>query len=170
LIELEIYSERIKTPFRTVEELIELANTLLNRRKSRAGKSLEYHLNEVFSIFNLKFTPQAITEDNKKPDFIFPGNSEYHNPNFNSDKLIFLAAKTTCKDRWRQIINEADRIRVKHLFTLQQGISKNQLYEMYKEGVKLVVPKPYITSFPEEYQGKILTLESFVSYTVEKLG
>ena len=34
------------------------------------------------------------------------------------------------KDRWRQVLNEADCIETKYLFTLQQGISKNQLREM----------------------------------------
>lgn len=167
-IELEVYSETIKTPFKSVEELVAIANTILNRRKSRAGKSLEYHLEEVFKTFELQYDAQAITEDSKKPDFIFPGKKQYHNASFDNKNLVFLAAKTTCKDRWRQVINEADRIGIKHLFTLQQGISKNQLFEMYKEGVRLVVPKPYIESFPEDYQNKILTLDTFIQFTKGK--
>lgn len=158
------YSERIKKPFSSVEELVESANTILNRRKSRAGKSLEHHLAEMFSVFSLAYTSQAITEDNKKPDFLFPHVEAYHNSNFDDTKLVMLASKTTCKDRWRQVLNEADRIKTKHLFTLQQGISKNQLEEMYKYNVRLVVPKPYLNSFPSEYRDKILTLDSFVKY------
>ncbi|MBD1385142.1 restriction endonuclease [Mucilaginibacter rigui] len=167
-IELEVYSENINVPFNNLDTLINFANTILNRRKSRAGKSLENHLAEVFKIFDLKFEPQCITEDYKKPDFIFPGKKQYHDNNYDKAKLVFLASKTTCKDRWRQIINEADRIEIKHLFTLQQGISKNQLNEMYKEGVRLVVPKPYISSFPKEYQEKIFSLEGFISFTNSK--
>jgi len=53
-----------------------------------------------------------------------------------------LTLVTTCKDRWRQVINEADRIPEKHLFTLQPTISKNQLREMTDEKVHLVVPSP----------------------------
>lgn len=162
-IENDRYTERIKTPFQSVEELIELANTILNRRKSRAGKSLEHHLSEVFKTFGLAYATQAKTEDNKKPDFLFPGVDAYNNSKFDSKKIIVLASKTTCKDRWRQILNEADRVKTKHLFTLQQGISKNQLEEMYKYNVCLVVPKPYVKSFPSEFREKILTLESFVS-------
>lgn len=144
------YSTRIKTPFLSVEELIEIANTILNRRKSRAGKSLEHHLSEIFKTFELKFDTQSITEFNKKPDFLFPNIEAYHNPRYDEGKLMVLASKTTCKDRWRQILNEADRIKTKHLFTLQQGISKNQLEEMYKYNVNLVVPKSYLDSFPKE--------------------
>lgn len=157
------YATRIQTPFRSVEELVEVANTILNRRKSRAGKSLEHHLSEVFSIFQLSYQTQVVTEGNKKPDFLFPGADAYHNSGFDENKLIVLAAKTTCKDRWRQILNEADRVRTKHLFTLQQGISSNQLEEMVKSNVCLVVPKPYISSFPQKYRGQILSLGDFLT-------
>lgn len=158
------YGERIKTPFENVEQLVECANTILNRRKSRAGKSLEHHLAEVFKNFKLNFQTQVVTEENKKPDFIFPNIESYQNQLFDGSKLVFLASKTTCKDRWRQILNEADRIRDKHLFTLQQGISRNQLSEMYNAGVRLVVPKPYISYFPEDFRDRILSLNRFVSY------
>lgn len=161
-IENNRYLERIKTPFNSVEELVEIANTILNRRKSRAGKSLEHHLSEIFKISALNYSVQSKTEDNKKPDFLFPNIEAYNNPRFDSKKLIVLASKTTCKDRWRQILNEADKVKTKHLFTLQQGISTNQLKEMYKYDVCLVVPKPYLLSFPAEFRSKILTLDSFI--------
>lgn len=164
VIENDRYNSRIQTPFKTVEELVETANTILNRRKSRAGKSLEHHLSEIFKTFEIAFATQATTEDNKKPDFLFPNVEAYNNINFNSKKLVVLASKTTCKDRWRQILNEADRVKTKHLFTLQQGISKNQLEEMYKYNVCLVVPKPYLTSFPADFRERILTLDSFVKH------
>ncbi len=162
------YSTQIKSLFKNVEELVEFANTILNRRKSRAGKSLEHHLGELFNIFKINYSIQGVTEENKRPDFLFPSVEAYHNSRFDSKKLVFLASKTTCKDRWRQILNEADRIKEKHLFTLQQGISKNQLTEMYKYGVKLVVPKPYLNTFPKEFREKILTVESFVPFLRSK--
>ena len=162
------YSERIKTPFLSVEELISFANTILNRRKSRAGKSLEHHLSEIFSKVNLKYEEQVITEENKRPDFIFPGSASYHDSSFDASSLVFMAAKTTCKDRWRQVLNEADRIPVKHLFTLQQGISTNQLEEMYKYNVKLIVPLAYLSCFPESFRERIFTLDRFVDFVRAK--
>jgi hypothetical protein len=161
-IENDRYSLRIKTPFSSVGELVETANTILNRRKSRAGKSLEHHLQEIFNQFKISFESQVITEDNKKPDFLFPSREAYLNPKFEDQKLCVLASKTTCKDRWRQVLNEADRIKTKHLFTLQQGISSNQLEEMIKYNVQLVVPRLYLTSFPDQYRDRILTLDTFV--------
>ncbi len=163
-IENDRYSELIQSPFESVEALVKTANTILNRRKSRAGKSLEHHLEEIFKISQLTFQTQITTENNKKPDFLFPNIEAYKDPNFNIDKLFVLASKTTCKDRWRQILNEADRIRTKHLFTLQQGISKNQLDEMNKYGVQLVVPRMYLSSFPAEHRENIMTLKQFISH------
>jgi EcoRII C terminal/Restriction endonuclease EcoRII, N-terminal len=167
-IESEIYADKLLTPFSNLEDLIIFANTLLNRRKSRAGKSLEYHLEEVFKTFNLEYTSQGVTEDNKKPDFIFPNIQAYHDKSFKDDDLILLASKTTCKDRWRQVPSEADRIKVKHLFTLQQGISSNQLKEMLHQGVRLVVPEPYLKTFPKEYRAEILTLDTFLKFAISK--
>jgi len=162
------YKDRIKAPFSTVEEIVIFANTILNRRKSRAGKSLEHHLEEIFHLSTLQYQSQAITEDNKRPDFLFPDSISYHAPGFNKENLICLAAKTTCKDRWRQILNEADKIKFKHLFTTQQGISSNQLREMYKYNVILIVPEPYKKSFPAEYRSRILSLDQFVNFVKSK--
>lgn len=132
------------------------------------GNSLEHHLATNFTAAKLEYEEQAVTEDNKRPDFLFPGGVAYHNLLFPADKLVFLGAKTTCKDRWRQVLNEADRIETKYLFTLQQGISKNQLREMQHEHVKLVVPAPYLSSFDKEFQQEIETLSSFIEIVKAK--
>lgn len=119
-------------------------------------------------VNNLVFEEQVITENNKKPDFLFPNSICYHNFEFPAEDLTVLGAKTTCKDRWRQVINEADRVNEKFLFTLQQGISKNQLKEMADEKVKLVVPQSHIDSYPEEYRESLNTLSGFIEIVKEK--
>lgn len=166
--EEKFYAPIYSVPFSNCQELVKFSNIILNRRKSRAGKSLEHHLATVFNATKLEYEEQVITEDNKKPDFIFPSGEAYHNLLFPADKLVFLGAKTTCKDRWRQVLNEANRIEIKYLFTLQQGISKNQLREMRHENLKLVVPAPYLSSFDKEFQAEIETLSSFVNIVKEK--
>ena len=166
-LESHRYGKTIQSGFNDLEAFIKMANMVLNRRKSRAGKSLENHLSAIFTGNRLLFEEQVITEGNKRPDFIFPGSSAYHDVHFRNDKLIFLGAKTTCKDRWRQVINEANRISQKHLFTLQQGISSKQINEMKEEGVTLVVPSPYLTSFPDTQRSSIWTLEKFISFCRE---
>ncbi len=114
------------------------------------------------------FEEQAITENNNKPDFLFPNAECFHNFQFPAEELTMLGAKTTCKDRWRQVINEADRIEIKHLFTLQPGISKNQLKEMADNGVKLVVPQKNISTFPVEYQSSLSSLFGFIGMVKKK--
>ena len=166
--EEKIYAPIYSIPFPNCQELVKFSNIILNRRKSRAGKSLEHHLATIFTSAKLEYEEQAVTEDNKKPDFLFPSGEAYHNLMFPADKLVFLGAKTTCKDRWRQVLNEANRIETKYLFTLQQGISKNQLQEMKHEHLKLVVPSPYLSSFDKEFQSEIETLSSFINIVKEK--
>ena len=168
-LEHERYGTIIKNGFSDVDKFIEMANQVLNRRKSRAGKSLEHHLSSLFTGNNITFTPQAITEGNKKPDFIFPSIELYHDNSYPVSKLASLAAKTTCKDRWRQVLNEADRLRSENKFlcTLQQAISSAQLEEMKNEKVILVIPERYIKTYPEKYQNDIWTLKKFIGYIQE---
>lgn len=165
-LEFARYGEIITRGFDSVESFVAVANQVLNRRKSRAGKSLEHHLAALFDGNGLRYQAQAVTEGNKKPDFLFPSQSAYHDLNYPTDKLISLAAKTTCKDRWRQVINEANRLRGhnKFLCTLQQGISSAQMDEMQEEQVILVVPKPYIATYPKDRQNRIWTISKFIDY------
>ena len=163
-IENDRYATFVSAGFSSVDDFIEKANKVLNRRKSRAGKSLEHHLGAIFSGNGIQFEEQVVTEGNKKPDFIFPSSVAYHDITYPIEKLVFLAAKTTCKDRWRQILNEADRFRgqTKYLCTLQQGMTEKQMNEMADEDVVLVVPKSYVKSYPVHTSMRIITLANFV--------
>ena len=165
-LEHERYKDLIFKGFTSVDEFVKAANIVLNRRKSRAGKSLEHHLAAIFDGNEIEYSSQAVTEGNKKPDFLFPSQDAYHNFDFSVDYLVSLAAKTTCKDRWRQVLNEADRLRdrPKYLCTLQQGVSGAQMDEMQAENVILVVPKPYIATYPQDRRDRIWTLARFVQY------
>ena len=171
-IERSRYGDIVARGFSSVDEFVMMANKVLNRRKSRAGKSLEHHLAAIFDGNDIRYTAQAVTEGNKRPDFIFPSEEDYHNAEFSIEKLCSLAAKTTCKDRWRQVLNEADRFtgRNKYLCTMQQGISAAQMDEMAAEKVILVVPKDYIKTYPEDRRDRIWTISKFVEYVREMEG
>jgi type II restriction enzyme len=167
-MEEKVYSEITTKPFPNIDIFVAMANEVLNRRKSRAGKSLEHHLADIFTHNELIFEEQVITEEKKKPDFVFPNGQCYHNLTFPGELLTILGAKTTCKDRWRQVLNEADRVDDKYLFTLQQGISSNQLKEMQDYRLHLVVPHKYLTSFPKEYRSGICDLSTFIGMVKER--
>jgi hypothetical protein len=155
---------QIRSGFLSVDEFISYSLGVANRRKSRTGKSLELNLAQIFRDARLCFSEQAVTENRKKPDFIFPSQDAYHEATFPSSKLHMLAAKTCCKDRWRQVLSEADRIPRKHLFTLQEGVSLAQFNEMTVGGICLVVPESNKRKFPDDMQGELVNLDSFVSF------
>ncbi|QLG91182.1 restriction endonuclease [Pseudomonas yamanorum] len=157
---------QVRRGFDTVDEFMQMANSVSNRRKSRSGKSLEIHLEHLFRQFDLAtFSTQCKTEGNKRPDFIFPSCADYHDPDFPERKLRMLAVKTTCKDRWRQVLNEANRVERIHLFTLQEGVSPNQFDEMTSANVILVVPKPLHEKYPPQVRDKLMTLNAFIAET-----
>ncbi|MCG2590764.1 type II restriction endonuclease [Rhodohalobacter sulfatireducens] len=157
---------RIKKGFKNIDEFLSRAQSILQRRKSRSGYSLELHTKEIFLEENLKesvhFSHQPESEKGKKPDFLFPSEEAYKNSGFPTSNLKMLAVKTTCKDRWRQILNEAERIEKKHLLTIQEGVSENQFNEMKKSSVQLVVPEPLFKKYPEKIRPQLQTLESFI--------
>lgn len=168
MIEDEHLLPKIQSGFTCVDDFIQLANSVSNRRKSRGGRSFELHLEQIFREQGLTcFTTQAKTEGNKKPDFLFPSEENYRDPNYPAEKLRMLAVKTTCKDRWRQILNEANRVERCHLVTLQEGVSENQFREMEAEGVILVVPAKIQDKYPPSVRDKLLTLEGFIAEMLE---
>jgi hypothetical protein len=162
-VEREHVLPRLAKGFSAVDEFVDFANAVTNRRKSRSGRSLELHLRRIFDEEGVRYSPQPQTEGTRTPDFLFPGVAEYRNEGWPRQRLRMLAAKTTCKDRWRQILNEAQRVQpVKHLFTLQEGVSSEQYREMREEGVALVVPSSNVSAFPDDVQAELATLESFI--------
>lgn len=151
-----------------VEGFLYFSLQVQNRRKARAGFALENHLEQIFKAFNLHFARGKITENKSKPDFLFPGIMEYHNPDYPESHLTLLGAKTTCKDRWRQVVTEASRIKTKHLLTLEPGISLNQTREMQSQNLQLVIPDPLKSSYLPEQQDWLLTLNEFIQIVSEK--
>jgi hypothetical protein len=161
-LERHIVKSRIEAGFRDVDDFMDYSLSVQNRRKARAGRSLENHLEMIFSTLRLSHTRGARTEGRSTPDFLFPGISEYRNGSFPTDRLTMLAAKSTCKDRWRQILTEAQRIRDKHLITLEPGITSHQTGEMSAAGVHLVVPAALHDTYRPAQRGRLMTLSDFV--------
>ncbi|MEM7061113.1 MAG: type II restriction endonuclease [Pseudomonadota bacterium] len=156
----------IRKGFDSIEEFVSRAQSILQRRKARSGRSLELHAREIFLEEGLTegvdFAHGVEAEAGRRPDFLFPSRDRYLDAAWPDTRLRMLAVKTTCRDRWRQILNEADRITVKHLLTLQEGVSVGQFREMKESGVQLVIPVGNRDSFPKEIRPELVTLESFI--------
>lgn len=143
------------------EPFIKLVQSALQRRKSRAGSALENHLEQIFTDHGVTYTRTGVTENKLKPDFIFPGITHYHDAAFPQTRLTMLASKSTCKDRWRQILNEAARIPNKHLLTLEPSISENQTNEMKAEMVQLVLPRGLHSTYTPNQQAWLMDVSTF---------
>lgn len=98
--------------------MVGFSHSVQNRRKSPAGSSLENHLEALFQAHDIQYARGAETENRNRPDFLFPGQVEYRDGEFDPARLTMLGAKSTCKDRWRQVLLEAERVTHKHLLTL----------------------------------------------------
>lgn len=146
-----------------VDEFVRYSLSVHNRRKSRAGHSFENHLAAIFDLNEINYSRGKKTERNNKPDFLFPSIEQYKNTEFNANLLTMLGVKTSAKDRWRQVLSEAERIDNKHLITLQPAISLNQTEEMRQQGLQLVIPSPIFNTYTDKQQGHLINLSDFMS-------
>lgn len=161
-LENHILQERINQGFSSVEDFIQTSLSAQNRRKSRAGAALENHIECILNARKIPHAWGAKTEGKSKPDFLFPGAKEYHDPTFPAASLHMLGVKSTCKDRWRQVLAEADKIDLKHLLTLEPGITQDQTEEMKVKKLQLVIPASLHDSYTHSQQKWLLTLEKFL--------
>lgn len=172
-LERRIVAERLKKGFMNndgadVDGFVSFSLSVQNRRKSRAGQSLENHLEALFSVHKVAFDRGAETENRNKPDFLFPGHAQYHDNTFPAARLTMLGAKSTCKDRWRQVLSEAKRIDDKHLLTLEPGISENQTDEMQAKHLQLVLPSGLHETYKDKQRAWLMNVSSFVKLVAER--
>jgi len=159
---------RLDTGFEDVDDFLSFSLSVQNRRKSRMGHAFENHLVMIFESHNLQFERGCRTENHSKPDFLFPSCEAYHTSSFPAKWLTMLGAKSTCKERWRQVLAEAERIPNKHLLTLEGGISVNQTNEMMSKNLQLVVPNPIHESYLAEQRGWLMNVEQFIGMVAAK--
>ena len=145
-----------------VDAFLRFSLRVHNRRKARAGLSLEHHMESIVREHGLDYTRDGKTEDKSKPDFIFPTIAQYHDKNFDASRLTMLGAKTSCKDRWRQVLAEAEHIPHKHLLTLEPAISKKQTDEMRRRQLQLVIPRGLHETYQPTQREWLWDMEQFL--------
>ncbi len=151
-----------------VDGFIAFSLKVQNRRKSRVGRALENHLEVVFTANRVRYQRGAATEGKSRPDFLFPSSREYQDPAFDASLLTMLGAKTTCKDRWRQVLAEARRIENKHLLTLEAAVSVNQTDQMQEHKLQLVIPRSLHSTFTPAQQRTVIDLATFTAMVKER--
>jgi hypothetical protein len=148
-----------------VDDFIATAQTILQRRKSRAGRSLENHVSYLLKRVGIPHEMRP--KIGGKPDVVIPSKADYENKKYPDDKLFLVACKTTFKDRWGQVLKEGKRVAQKHLFTLQKGMAPTQLDEMKAVNVTVVVPEEYHKGYPKS--PNVLTVTQFFERVTKKL-
>jgi hypothetical protein len=129
---------------------------------------MESHVEYLLREAQIPFDPRPDIAG--EPDILIPGKDAYNDARYPVEKLFMLGVKTTCKDRWRQILNEAQRIRHKHLMTIQEGISKKQLLQMQQAQVTLIVPQRLHSRYPRDKTIKLLDVEGFIKVVRRRLA
>lgn len=151
-----------------VDEFIAYSLSVQNRRKSRAGNSFENHIMAVFDARRIQYSHTKVTENRKKPDFILPGIDAYHSAEIGAIYLSMLGAKTTCKDRWRQVLDEAEKIPFKHLITMEPAITEYQTDQMKRANLQLVVPKEIHETYSYRQRDWLYTFKDFLFEAEER--
>jgi len=163
LLERHLVLDRLRAGFSDdVDEFVAFSLSVQNRRKARVGWALEHHVRAVLDAHHLPYSHASTTERASKPDFLFPSAIAYRDTAYPVAGLRMLAVKSTCKDRWRQVLAEADRIERKHLLTLESAISQQQTDEMSARLVALVLPKPLHSTYRPTQQRIILSVRDFI--------
>lgn len=166
-LELQVVRERLKDGFAAesdvdVEGFLKFSLGVQNRRKSRMGRAFENHLAALFDAWTIRYEQNAITENKQKPDFLFPDLETYKTATPGDASLMMLGVKSTCKDRWRQILPEADKIPNKHLATIELSISEAQTDQMQTYKVQLVVPNSVKLSYSKRQQEWLWTMRDLL--------
>lgn len=167
ILERHIVAERLKKGFGEhgddVDEFISFSLSVQNRRKSRVGHAFENHIEEILLQNSVTFERGKKTEGKQTPDFLFPGQEQYHSPDFDPSMLRMLGAKTTCKERWRQVLAEAKRIELKHLITLEPAISEDQTDQMKDMNLQLVVPENIQQTYTTHQRSGLYSFKDFIA-------
>ena len=152
-----------------VDGFMSFSLSVQNRRKSRMGHSLEHHLEAVFRAHEIAYVRGAITENNQRPDFLFPSIEAYRAaPDTGYPCLTMLGAKSSCKDRWRQVLAEASKIPRKHLLTLEPGISEPQTTQMANLDLQLVIPQSIQATYTSNQRTWLRNLWEFIRDVQER--
>lgn len=160
-VERRICQPDISRLFRDVDDFLQTAARIMNRRKARAGRSLENHVDFLLTQSGVPHVMRPSSIDGE-PDVVIPDERAYHDDDYPRDKLFVVGVKTTCKDRWRQVLNEGRKVPRKHILTMQQGISTNQLREMGTANITLVVPQRLHRDYPPDRPVTMQNVSEFI--------
>ena len=121
------------------------------QRKVRAGYSFEHHIEAMLLAAQIPFQKQLVLLSNKRPDFLLPSFPQFSSPKSGTHPGLILSAKTTLRERWKQVkVEKGDGDLF--LATLDEGIASIAIADMATHGIVLVVPESLQASKNTEYK------------------
>lgn len=133
-------------------------------RKSRAGRSFEFHMQRMLKDGRVRHEEQIVL-GGRRPDFVIP---DVKTLNRKGDALI-LSLKTTLRERWKQVGMEKFGSAV-FLATVDDRVSSDVIAEMKRHGICLLVPESLKKSKETQYgkSGNVITFRQFFDDEVKK--
>lgn len=122
------------------------------QRKTRAGRSFEHHIAAALKAGRIRFVEQAVT-GGRRPDFVMPDLKQLHSRKRTKKDALVLAAKTTLRERWKQVSSERLDCEV-FLATVDDRVAANSIQEMADADIRLVVPESLKASNETHYRGR----------------
>lgn len=140
------------------------------QRKNRAGRSFELHLSRLLSEGGVRFEEQSVLEQ-RRPDFVLPDRKTVVRQNGRSYyEAAILSAKTTLRERWKQITHERFNCPI-FLATVDDRVSSEALSDLERLEITLVVPESLKESDESLYAKRknVITFRDFFSKELSDL-
>lgn len=155
-----------------IDEFPQIDRILLSaaqQRKSRAGKSFELHIERLLKDGGIPHEVQVVIESKKRPDFVLPTHGIYQNPDRSNKEALVLSAKTTLRERWKQVHAEIRNCDL-YLATVDENITDSAIADMAESGIYLVVPETFKNSDATLYRKKpnVLSFKEFFESEIRK--
>ncbi|MCE3607099.1 hypothetical protein LXA47_26375 [Massilia sp. P8910] len=122
-------------------------------RKSRAGASFELHIERLLTDGMIPHEVQVVIDAKKRPDFVLPSFAAYSDPRRQRAGALVLSAKTTLRERWKQVTAEMKNCDL-YLATVDENIAENAIHDMARQNIWLVVPESLKNSDTTVYKAQ----------------
>lgn len=136
--------------------------SIAQSRKARAGKAFEGIIRGLFKQCDYPFDENKVI--NGKPDFIMPSEDHFH---AHAADCIIFTAKRTIRERWRQIVTEGTQGAAFFLASLDDKVTTEQIGEMRKKKIYLVVPAATKASTVYKHEPNVISFEDFFADHLE---
>lgn len=161
-------SDLVTAIVKTFPEIDRVFLSASQQRKTRAGRSFEHHIAASLRAGGIKHVEQAVT-GGRRPDFVMPDLQTLKSKNRSYGEALILSAKTTLRERWKQVSSERLNCDV-FLATVDDRVTATSIREMAAAGIKLVVPETLKSNKEAHYKGEanVLSFREFFDDSIIK--